>query len=131
MTIDSNETATAKRNAANALVAGGSLKFLTSANAVLHSITLDNPAIGNAVNGVSTFAALPGAVAWAAHEETLAVEGTCAKAGLYTSGGALRETLTVGVGDPGDFEVLVVTTDFVIGGILRFIAAPVVSSPTT
>ena len=67
---------------------GGSLKFLTSADAVIATCTLSATAFGAPSAGVITAAAIA--------SDTSTAAGTVAKAKLYTSGGTEQASLTVG-----------------------------------
>lgn len=82
-----NAARSAACDAVVTLLNGGSIQMLTSANAVLATLTLPNPAFGAAVNGVATMNTVPAATATGT--------GTASKATFRNSSGTTIYTVTV------------------------------------
>jgi len=89
------------------VVDGGSLRFLTAADAIIATCALSATAFGAPSAGVITAAAIT--------SDTSTAAGTIAKAKLYTSGGTEQATFTVGTSGA---EIILSSLTFAAGDTL-------------
>lgn len=122
----------AARNAINALADAGSgtyptLQYRTSAHAALLSIQLNSTkAIGDAVAGVSTFAAPNGEATWVGFSQLPSSAGTAAEVVLCDKDGNVVETYSLGTTGSGE-EFTLTTQNLVTDVPVTFSAAPTVT----